>query len=137
VVPGAAVPCLLGSGGALRARGSRGRERSGPGRAVTLGEVRDQWRADAEILRRRGCEEAARLLESCAGDLDACLAVGDGETLSLAEAARESGYSAGHLRWLIGQGRLRDVAQSGPARVRRGDLPRKPGHVPAAVRRAA
>lgn len=104
---------------------------------MTLAELLAQWRADAETLRRRGCEEAARLLESCAGDLDACLAVHDGETLSLAEAARESGYSAGHLRYLITQGRLRDVAQTGRIRVRRGDLPRKPGHVPAAVRRVA
>lgn len=104
---------------------------------MTLAELREHRRADAEVLRRRGCEEAAALLESCAGELDACLVGEQVETLSLAEAARESGYSAGHLRYLIAQGRLRDVAQTGRPRIRRGDLPRKPGHVPTPVRRAA
>ena len=52
MVPGAAVPWLLGTGGALRARGSRGRERSGPGRAVTLAELRER-------LARRAGDAAA------------------------------------------------------------------------------
>lgn len=87
----------------------------------------EHWRADAATLRRRGCLEAARLLESCADELDQVLAAGENEAVSLAEAARVSGYSPAHLRRLIADGQLRNVAEKGPTRVRRGDLPRKPG----------
>jgi len=99
---------------------------------VTLADLVACWRADAEVLGRRGCLEAARLLGSCADELDQALVAGNDETLTLAEAARASGYTAAHLRHLIGQGKLRDRAETGPARVRRGDLPRKPGYAPPA-----
>ncbi len=97
---------------------------------MTLPELGASCRADAERLRRRGCDGPARLLESCADDLDRVLSTGQDETLTLARAAQESGYTAAHLRYLIGRGTLRDRAETGPARVRRGDLPRKPGLQP-------
>ena len=95
---------------------------------MTLADLLAQWRTDAATLGRRGCAEAARLLESCAEELDRVVATGQDEAVTLAEAARLSGYTAAHLRHLNAEGKLRDVAQTGRARVRRGDLPRKPGY---------
>jgi len=104
---------------------------------MTLSELREHWRADAEILRRRGCEEAARLLESCAEELDHVLQTTENEALTLADAARESGYTVAHLRALVSEGTLHDVADAGLVRVRRWALPRKPGYRPAPGLRAA
>lgn len=94
---------------------------------MTLAELVARWRSEAEALERRGCVEAARLLTSCADEAEAALAGADAEPLPLAEAAKVSGYSVAHLRRLISVGLLRDVAERGAPRVRRGDLPRKPG----------
>jgi hypothetical protein len=68
------------------------------------------------------------MLEACAEELDHVLRAAAAEPITLVLAARESGYSAAHLRWLVAQGRLQDVAVTG--RVRRGALPRKPGYRP-------
>lgn len=94
---------------------------------MTLAQLATSWRSDAETLRRRGCEEAARLLATCADELDEARSAGDDEPLSLADAAQVSGYSRAHLRRLLADGALRDVAARGAPRLRRGDLPRKPG----------
>lgn len=91
-----------------------------------------QWHSDAENLRAWGAGEWARVLERCAEQLADALAEREDETLTLAEAAAHSGYSVSHLRRLIAHGTLRDVAETGASRVRRGDLPRKPGYHPTA-----
>lgn len=89
-----------------------------------------RWHADAENLRSWGAEATAQVVDRCAAELEDTLATQDAEALSLAEAAKESGYCVSHLRRLIAEGKLRDVAEKGQSRVRRGDLPRKPGHHP-------
>jgi hypothetical protein len=86
----------------------------------------DRWRADATALRRRGATGFAQLLEGCAEELEAWLQGRESEVLGLPEASEESGYSQEHLRRLVREGILPDVATDGPIRVRRGDLPRKP-----------
>jgi hypothetical protein len=88
----------------------------------------DHWHATAEGLRDWGATAEARVLDKCADELADALEVGDEEEVSLAQGAVESGYSISHLRRLIAQGKLQDVADTGPPRVRRRDLPRKPGH---------
>ena len=104
--------------------GPRSVELGGTG-YVTPAELRARWRADAAVLHRRGAEGAAVLLESCAAELDAALADGAPEPVTLAEAANLSGYSIPHLRRLIADGALRNVSANGRVRVRPGDLPRK------------
>jgi len=96
-----------------------------------------RWRADAEVLRARGCDDVATLLESCAADLEGAGAAVQEEALALPQAARESGYSVAHLRRLIAEGRLAAVSGQKRVRVRRCSLPRKPGYTPATVRRVA
>jgi hypothetical protein len=56
------------------------------------------------------------------------VAEGEAEILTLAEAAQESGYSGDHLRHLIADGTLDNAGRKGSPRIRRGDLPVKPGH---------
>ena len=89
-----------------------------------------RWHATAEELRDWGAAVEARVLDRCANELANALEVGEDEEVGLAQGARESGYSVSHLRRLITQGKLQDVADTGPPRVRRCDLPRKPGHHP-------
>lgn len=85
------------------------------------------WRTEADVLRRRGQVGAADLLEGCADELARVMGSEDAESITLAEAQAVSGYSVAHLRRLIAQGDLQNVAKKGAPRVRRGDLPRKPG----------
>ncbi len=95
---------------------------------VTVTDVLARWRGDAAVLRRRGAEDYAALLDGCAAELEAILSDGAWESVTLVEGSRASGYSVAHLRRLIAEGVLRNVSNNGRVRVRRGDLPRKPGH---------
>lgn len=95
------------------------------GCGVTVPDVLARWRDDAAVLRRRGAEGHAALLDGCAAELDAALTAGAAEPVTLAEGARLSGYSVAHLRRLIAGGALRNVSANGRVRVRVGDLPRK------------
>jgi hypothetical protein len=92
---------------------------------MTLPELRERWRADAAVLRCRGAEGAAALLDGCAAELEAALTAGNADPVTLAEASDLSGYSVAHLRRLIADGALRNVSDNGRVRVRPGDLPRK------------
>ncbi len=92
---------------------------------MTPDQLPESWRTDAAVLRRRGAEDAATLLEACAAELEAALREGTGAPVTLAEASDLSGYSVAHLRRLIADGALRNVSDNGRVRVRAGDLPRK------------
>ena len=93
-----------------------------------MSELAVRWRTEAANLRTYGAEGAATALERCADELEARVMEWADERLTLVDAGQESGYSVQHLRRLVTQGLLTDVAESGQIRVRRGDLPRKPGH---------
>ena len=85
---------------------------------------------EAELLRRRGLEREADLEESIAEDVEAALRDWRHEELSVAEASEESGYSEKTLRRMVRQGRIHDSRTPGSReeiRIRRRDLPRKPG----------
>jgi hypothetical protein len=90
-------------------------------------ELPDSWRRKVDELRDLALESEARAFERCASDLERSLAEWDLEALTLQRAADESGYSYGHLQRLVSEGELANVGTSGSPRVRRGDLPRKPG----------
>ena len=84
------------------------------------------WRARAADLRRYGADGPARALEAAATELDAALREHADEVLTLAEAARESGYSTRRLRELLADGTIPQAGRRGAPRIRRGDLPRRP-----------
>jgi len=97
---------------------------------VTLARLAERWRAEADILRRRGASVQADVLLSCAGELDGAATEAELEALTLAQAAEESGYSVDHLARLIRQGKLRNAGRPNAPLVRRGDMPRKPSRLP-------
>ena len=91
------------------------------------------WRRQAKALRRYGGETPALALERCADDLDATLQERDETTLSLVEAARESGYSRDHLGRLVRDGKIPNAGRPNAPRIARRHLPRKaPAEVPLA-----
>ena len=83
------------------------------------------WRRQAKELRRYGGETPATALESCAAELEATLVERDETTLSLVEAARESGYSSDHLGRLVRDGKIPNAGRPGAPRIALRDLPRK------------
>ena len=83
------------------------------------------WRRQAKTLRRYGGETPAVALESCAAQLEATLKERDEMTLSVTEAARESGYSTDHLGRLVRDGKIPNAGRPGAPRIARRHLPRK------------
>ena len=82
------------------------------------------WRARAESLRDwGGSVDAARLWERAATELDQALASAGNDTLTLKEAAKLTGLTAGHLGDLVRAGRLANAGRKHAPRVRRSDLP--------------
>ena len=88
-----------------------------------------EWRHRADCLRRYSAS-AANAWDDAANELEAALARWESEVLSIRQAAVESGYSEDHLRALVRDGAIPDSrpnASQGGSRIRRCDLPRKPG----------
>ena len=85
----------------------------------------EAWRTRANILRHYGSETAAMALEACAAELEEAWRRKDEPILTLAEAARESGYSADHLSHLVREGKIPNAGRFGAPRIALRDLPRK------------
>ena len=102
----------------------KGKRRPKRDRASVEGLPAD-WRKQAKALRRYGGETPAVALDRCADDLEATLRERDETTLSLVEAARESGYSADHLGRLVRDGKIPNAGRPGAPRIARTHLPRK------------
>ena len=88
----------------------------------------ERFRQLAATLREGGASQAAEVWDLAANRVEAYERERALEALSLTEAAVESGYSADHLGALIGAGRLPNAGHKHSPRIRRQDLPRKPGH---------
>lgn len=87
-----------------------------------------EWLRLAEKQDKLGVRQVACTLRHCAEELEAALDEQDGALLNLQEAAEESGYSADHLGRLVSEGKLPNAGERHAPRIRRADLPRKPGH---------
>ena len=113
---------LPGSSAPRGQRGGRAREvlLSAPGcsaLALVAG-----WRAEVELLRRRGAGIQADVLAACADELAEALHRAALEELTVSEAAAETGYSASAIRRRF----------PGRKTIQRGELPRKGGRGTAA-----
>ncbi len=96
--------------------------------APDLAALAARWRGEAELLRAHGAVEAAATKERDAGEVEAAWREWQTAQLTVAEAVAESGYSADRLRELVREGRLPvERAPDGEIRLRRADLPRRPG----------
>ena len=71
---------------------------------MTPAELVTLWRGDAEKLVEYGDRQIADVARRHADQLDAALSDHADEGLTLAQAARESGYSASRLRHLVAGG---------------------------------
>ena len=86
-----------------------------------------RWRSEAKILHRRGASEQAAVLEQCASELEQEGRLFSLEELTLDQAVEESGYSYSALEKMIRTGRISNAGLPNQPRIRRGDLPKKPG----------
>lgn len=94
-----------------------------------------RWTALAEGLRRHGAlVNGAALCEDVLADFAAFMASHDAGTLTLRQAAKESGYSADHLGRLVRAGQIPNAGRPNAPRIRRRDLPQKAGALPPASR---
>lgn len=97
--------------------------------ADPLAALTARWRADADVLERNGCDSRADVLRRHAEEVEDALRRRQEERVTIAEAARISGYSEKHLRRLVRNERLpahRPGGDGGRILLHRGDLPRKP-----------
>ena len=87
-----------------------------------------RWRAEAVMFRRYGEERLAIACETHADELEVAVGAQAIEALTLDQAAEIGGYSYSHLQHLLADGEIDNVGEKGSPRIRRCDVPRKPGH---------
>lgn len=86
------------------------------------------WRERADRLREWDAGgKAAGIWSKAADELAVSLRDTDDELLTLSLASRESGFMADHLGRLIRMGKLANAGRAGAPRIRRSDLPHRPG----------
>ncbi len=98
------------------------------GRTARFGALAMRWRQEAERLRTLEAHGQAAALTQAATELQAEAAAWASEDLSISEAAAESGYSEDHLGRLLREGTIPNAGERYSPRIRRCDLPRKPGY---------
>jgi hypothetical protein len=82
---------------------------------------------DASTLRAYGAEANAVALERAVAVMQRAMDTEAEALLTIEGAALESGYSTDHLAREVRAGRIPNAGRKGSPRIRRGDLPRKPG----------
>ena len=92
-----------------------------------LRDLAGRWQAEAETLDTWGCEQQASILRRCATEIELAAREHEREALTIPQAADESGYSRDHLRALVASGDIPNAGVKGSPRIRRRDLPMKPG----------
>lgn len=94
---------------------------------TTPGELLILWRADIDRFEAYGQSQAASVLRQCASQLQETTHESAIAPLTLTEASAESGYSPAHLERLVRQGKIANAGRKHAPRIRRSDLPLKPG----------
>ena len=90
------------------------------------------WREDTARFRSWGDEVRAMMLERVMLDIERVIHAAGDETLTVAGASREGGYSERQLRRMLQRGTVHNMGRPNAPRIRRSDLPRKPGYLPPA-----
>lgn len=87
-----------------------------------------RWSSEAKAMAHLGAlVNGAALLTDILADFQSVISGQSDEILTLAQASKESGYSPDHLRLLIRQAKIPNAGQRRKPRIRRRDIPRKPG----------
>jgi hypothetical protein len=90
-----------------------------------------QWRSRASDLERYS-PSAAQAFRDAADELEKTLQSGEG-CVSLKEASTLGGYSTDSLQRMVAAGRIQNFGRKGKPRIRRADVPVKPGHTAAGL----
>jgi len=97
----------------------------------TPDEIRDRWIARREEWKRLHVQvDGAALVDEVLDDLNTITQDHGATPLGLTDAARESGYSAGHLGRELKAGRIPNAGRDNAPKILRRDLPRKLGTLP-------
>jgi hypothetical protein len=88
-----------------------------------------EWRDQANTFRDHAQESVAIAYERCAKRLEVLLSEHAGTLLTLKEASAIGGYSVDHLGRMLREGGLPNAGRTGAPRIRRVDVPTKPGYV--------
>lgn len=100
---------------------------------MTYNDLLVKWRAEATTMDRRGSMVlGGPLCREFLADLEAVAQVATDELLTVAQAAAESGYSHEHVARMVREGTIPNAGRRRAPRIRRTDLPRKPGRALAA-----
>ena len=100
----------------------------------SIAELLSKWEARQAEWRRLGVHVmGAAIADEILSDLHQLETAHTLEPLTLTEAALASGYSIDRLQKMVAGGQLENVGKKGSPRIRRGDLPRKPGHTLPAI----
>lgn len=91
-------------------------------------ELVENWREKAESFRAYEADQLAAACERHADQLEAAAAARRLDTVTLEEASRIGGYSYSHLQHLVAEETIPNVGSKGSPRIRRGNVPVKPGH---------
>ena len=95
---------------------------------MTRSELVQSWLARAQQFKRLSAMvDGHRLISEMITDLELLFREEESEILTLEEAAKWSGYSSDHLARSLRRGAIPNAGRKGQPRIRRGDLPRKPG----------
>lgn len=92
---------------------------------MTHDELISEWGRRADEMAEHGIDAVARAYRIAIAELQTAQRAAADETLTLAEAARESGYSVGRLRHMVADGTVPNAGRKGAPRIRRADLPRR------------
>ena len=90
-----------------------------------ISDLSARWRDEVALFRRRGLNQAADLTESHAADLEAAVREYRLASLTLTEAAAESGYSVSHLGRMVRDGTIPNAGRANAPRIAMKDLPRR------------
>ena len=98
---------------------------------ATLSEIQSRWEARRVEHERLGT--LVPFASICAEVLSELRELAIDETITLKEASLLGGYSVDHLQRLVRQGTIENVGRKHAPRVRRQDVPTKPGRSVAAL----
>ncbi len=98
-------------------------------RPNTIAELRTKWAAQRDAFARFGASiDGAMLAEEVLRDIDSLDRAQSVEAVTLTEAHLIGGYSVDHLQRLVAHGHIENVGRKGRPRIRRNDVPIRPGY---------
>lgn len=94
--------------------------------SVSIADLRGRWDSRARELEPYA-PAAAEAFRTAATELSDAISA-TGESVTLREAHEIGGYSIDHLQRIVKSGSIPNVGTKGRIRIRRSDVPVKPGH---------